>query len=338
MEHWVQFFLSAVVVVFAGIKMTTYADTIATKTNLGGLWVGSILLALATSLPEIVIAVSSGLLGFADIAVGNALGSNILNITIIALLDMLDGERSILGKVALGHMLAGAFGMVLASLVAISILIDFPQLFLGIGLDTVIILAVYLLGIRMITRYEGRSPEEQEIVWTKCKSLEECQVVQGAEIPLRNAVIGFGLMTIVIVVAGTVLSISGERIAEITGLGSSFVGSTLIAFATSLPEIVAGITAVRLGALDLAVGNLLGSNIFNMLVIVVADIAYRPGPILLVVSSSHAITAMFGLLLSGIVMISLFYRSKRSILRMGPDSFMIIIGYLVATYILYLLR
>jgi cation:H+ antiporter len=338
MNPWVQFFISTIFVVVAGMKMTTYADTIATKTKLGGLWVGSILLAIATSLPEVVVSVSAGSLGFVDIAIGNVLGSNILNIAIIALLDMLDGKRSILAKVAAGHMLAGALGMVMACLVAISILVDFPELFLGIGLDSIIILLVYLLGVRMITRYESTPPEEQEIVWAKCKTLEYCQVAAGAEIPLKNAVIGFSLMSLIIVVAGTMLSISGERIAEITGLGSSFVGSTLIAFATSLPEIVAGITAVRIGALDMAVGNMLGSNIFNMLIIVVADIAYRPGPILLAVAPSHAITALFGLLLSGIVMIGLFYRSKRSYFHMGPDTILILAGYVVATYILFLMR
>lgn len=340
MNPWIQFGLSSAVVIVAGVKMTKYADTIATKTKLGGLWVGSILLAMATSLPEIVTGASAGLLGFADIAMGNVLGSNILNIAIIALLDLLDGKRSILAKVALGHILAGAFGMILAALVAISILFDFPELAYGVGLDSIIILCVYLFGVRMITRYENRPSEAHEIIWTKSKAKKtDIQVIQRiSPMSVKQAIGGFILASLAIVVAGTFLSISGEKIAVITGLGSSFVGSTLIALATSLPEIVSGITAVRLGAYDLAVGNMLGSNIFNMLVIVIADICYGSGPILAAVSSAHAITALFGLLLSAIVMVGLFYRSQKSYFRLGPDSIMIIICYIVATYILFVLR
>ncbi|MDW7674595.1 MAG: sodium:calcium antiporter [Bacillota bacterium] len=337
MNPWIQFGLSAFLVVIAGVKLTGYADNIASKTKLGGLWVGSILLALATSLPEVVTAVSSGILEFPDIAIGNVLGSNIFNIAIIAMLDLMDGKRSILAKVSLGHVLAGAFGMVLACLVVIGILVDFPEVAFGIGLDSVIILAVYLFGVRMITRYEKRSPEDHEIIWTKCNE-EECRVAEASEIPLNRSIIGFIIMSIAIVVAGTFLSISGERIAVITGLGSSFIGSTLVAIATSLPEIVAGVTAVRIGAFDLAIGNLLGSNIFNMLIVVVADIFYRPGPILLAVAPVHAVTAIFGLLLSSVVVIGLFYRSHRSYFHMGPDTILIFIGYLAATYMIYILR
>ncbi len=338
MNPWVIFGISAVAVVIAGTKMTKYANTIATKTKLGGLWVGSILLALATSLPELVTGISAGYLGFADIAMGNVLGSNILNIAIIAVLDLMDGRRSILAKVALGHVLAAAFGMLLATIVAIGILVDFPEVAFGIGLDSFIILAVYLFGVRMITRYENRSVNEHEIVWTKCNEQICMEIAQGVEIPLRKAVVGFGVMAITIIIAGTALSISGEKIATITGLGSSFVGSTLIAVATSLPEIVAGVAAVRMGAFDMAIGNMLGSNIFNMIIVTVADAAYRPGPILNAAAQVHAITALFGLLLSAIVVIGLFYRSKKSYMHMGPDSIMIIIGYIVATYMLYILR
>jgi cation:H+ antiporter len=337
MEVWIQFIVSVVFVVFSGIKIAQYANVIAEKSKLGTLFVGSILLAGGTSLPEVVTGISSGFLGYTDIAVGNVLGSNIFNIVIIAVLDLLDGKRSILRKVSLGHILSANFGMLLSVLVSIAIFVQLPYTIGWIGVDTIFLGAVSFFGFKLLGRYEARDPLEQPVILNG-GYIPQSDFSDTPDMSLRHATIGFALSALVIAIAGTFLSITGEQIAVMTGLGSTFIGSSLIAIVTSLPEVVAGLTAVRYGAFDLAIGNLLGSNIFNMTILVMSDIAYLQGPILAAVSPTHILTGLAGMALSTIMAIGLFYRSKRSYLQLGPDSLFIFFGYILSAYLIYIFR
>ncbi|MBO8127285.1 MAG: sodium:calcium antiporter [Firmicutes bacterium] len=340
MTAWIQFIISAGVVVVAGTKLSQYADVIAQKSRLGALWVGSILLALGTSLPELVAGVSAGLLGLPDLALGNVLGSNIFNIFIIAILDLIEGEKSILRKVGLGHILSGTLGMLLSAAVAIFIFLDLPLRVGWIGLDTVIIAAIYLYGLFLISRYESRPPEAHPVILSDGIYTSDTEYEQERllDISLGRASLGFAVSALFVAVAGTLLSISSDRIATMTGLGSTFVGSTLLALATSLPELVASIAAASAGAFDLAIGNMFGSNIFNMVILVFSDLAYLEGPLLAAVSDTHILTGLFGLVLSTVAVMGLFYRSSRNIFRWGPDSVFIMIIYFLATWSLYYLR
>lgn len=338
MEVWIQFLVSVLFVVFSGIKIAQYANVIAEKSKLGTLFVGSILLAGATSLPEVVTGFSSGFLGYSDIAVGNVLGSNIFNISVIAFLDLLDGKRSILRKVSLGHILSANFGMLLSVLVAIAIFIQLPYSVGWIGVDTIFIAAVSVYAFKLLGRYEARNSLEQPVVLNGEYVVPQGDYSDSPDISLRKASIGFTISALIIAVAGTFLSITGEQIAVMTGLGSTFIGSSLIAIVTSLPEVVAGLTAVRYGAFDLAIGNLLGSNVFNMAILVISDLAYLQGPILSAVSPTHILTGLAGMALSTIVAIGLFYRSKRSYFQLGPDSIFIFFGYILSAYLIYIFR
>lgn len=339
---WVAFLGSALLIVVAGTALSRSADVIAQKSRLGGLWVGSILLAGATSLPEMVTSISSGVMGLPDIAVGNVFGSNVFNLFIIALADLLEGRGSILRKVSAAHILSAVLGMLLSAIAAVAILLRLPLHIVGIGWDTLLIAAVYLYGARLLTRYARRDPEEQAIVaidpppeW-----LEERQEREPRPngLSLGQAYVRFALAGAVVTVAGVALSRAGDALAESTGLGQTFVGSVLIAAATSLPEVVSTLSAAAAGAFDLAIGNIFGSNIFNMVILLMSDLAYRPGPVLSVVDPSHATVALFGLIMSAIAVIGLFYRSQRSYGRLGPDSIALIIAYWSSMYLLYVTR
>lgn len=338
---WLQFFASALVVVVAGIGLVRCSDVIAEKGPLGRMWVGAVLLAGATSLPEVATSISAGWMGFPDIAIGNVYGSNTFNIFILAIADMLEGRGSILRKVSPGHILSAVFGMLLAAIGAISILTGLPIGIFGVGIDSILIFCVYLLGVRMLGRYDERDPDEQVMTaidpppeWVR----QRRERVKDSAMALRTAYIGFALSAAATVIAGVSLSRTGEALAEVTGLGSTFVGSTLIAAATSLPEVVATITAVLTGSFDLAVGNILGSNTFNMVIILLSDVAYRGAPILSVVDQAHAVVALVGLVMSAIVVTGLFYRSRRSYAGLGPDSVAILITYFLYLGLLYMMR
>ncbi len=339
---WPAFLGSALLIVVAGTALSRSADVIAEKGRFGRLWVGSVLLAGATSLPEVVTSISAGVMGLPDIAVGNVFGSNVFNLFIIAIADLLEGRGSILRKVSAAHILSAVVGMVLSSLAALAILIRLPGRIGWIGFDTVLIAAVYLSGVRMMARYARRDPEEQAIVaidpapaWIEERQKEHAR---RATMSLGRAYAVFAMAGAVVTAAGVTLSRAADVLAESTGLGETFVGSTLVAAATSLPEVVATVSAAMAGSFDLAVGNIFGSNLFNMVILIVSDISYRPGPILSAVDPSHATVALFGLIMSGIAVIGLFYRSQRSIGRLGPDSIALVIAYWTSMYLLFATR
>ncbi len=152
---------------------------------------------------------------------------------------------------------------------------------------------------------------------------------------LRRASISFALVALIIVIAAPFLASSAKDIAERTGMGTTFVGSSLVAVTTSLPELVTAVAAVRLGAFDLAVGNLFGSNAFNMSILFVTDIAYRPGPLLSLVSTTHLVTALLSILLMCIGMMGIIYRAEKRLMLVEPDSVLMIVGYALGMWTVF---
>ena len=149
----------------------------------------------------------------------------------------------------------------------------------------------------------------------------------------------YAINALVIVTAATLLPFIGERLAQETGLGKSFVGSIFIAMTTSLPELVVSITALRIGATDMAIANLFGSNMFNIFIIAIDDIFYLTGPILSHVSTNHAVTGFIAVLMTGIAIVSLTYRlQKKAFLRLGWDAVALLMAFLVNIYLLYSLK
>ena len=129
-----------------------------------------------------------------------------------------------------------------------------------------------------------------------------------------------------------------DEIANITGLGRTFVGSIFVALSTSLPEVAVSRAALRMGAVDLAVGNVLGSNMFNIAILAIDDMLYFQGPILSRISGSHAITANAAMTMTAIAMIALVYRSKKRMVFFSWDSLGVILVYAVTALILFLRR
>jgi cation:H+ antiporter len=330
---WFIFIASAGVVLVSGVKLSGYGEAIAVNTKLGGLWVGSVILAGATSLPEMITAISSGVLNLPNIALGNVFGSNIFNVIIIAVMDIVERKSAIFTKISPGHILAATYGMLLSTIAAIFILLKIKTAIFGVGIDSMLLAAVYFIGLRMISRYEHK-PREEKLVYLADGIVAETPETK-ATMPLPKAIRGLVITAIFIIASGFFLSYSAGEVAKATGIGTTFIGSILVSIVTSLPELVSSIAAVKIGAIDMAIGNVLGSNIFNMFTIFISDLAYRGGPILSQGSSLHAVTALFGLVLSGVVIIGLSYRSKRQYAGVGVDSIMIMVIYLIVAYILF---
>ncbi len=319
---WLQFIVSAVLIIIAGARLTGSAEALGKNWGLGSGWAGVLLLPLATSLPELVTSLRAAAIQAPDLAVGNLLGSNLFNIAIIALVDILQGKGSLLYRVRQGHILAASLGIVLMVVVALGIILPFPTIGVGwFGLDTLIICGSYLFAARLLTTYEKQhlSPED----------------VQFRQLSTRRAVIHFLLAALVILAAGITLTDAADVIALETGLGRTFVGSIMLAAATSLPEVVTTTTAVRLGKLDMALGNIFGANIFNMFILFIVDVFYVDGFLLQDIAIDHLLTILMGILLTGVAIAGLIYRSQKSVGWIGFDALIIAGGYLIAFALLF---
>ena len=150
-----------------------------------------------------------------------------------------------------------------------------------------------------------------------------------------NASIGFGVSTLAILLSAPFLATSAELIAEGSGITQTFIGTSLVAIITSMPELVTSIAAVRLGAFDLAVGNLYGSNAFNMAAFFFADLAYRDGSLLAAIEPAHALTAFWGIFLMNVGLMGIIYRSEKRFFLIEPDSLVMILGWIIGMWLLF---
>jgi len=300
---WVKFVICILIIVFSGRQVAKHGDIIAEKSGLGGVWIGLILLACITSLPELFTGVSAILLVDApDLTVGNLLGANVFNLFNLALLDIAHKNSSIIAIASQTHRLTGRLSLMLIAVVAISIFISshFYTMPMGwIGWYTPIIIFLYIFSVRKIFLFEKRQSPSQE---TKLYYEEESA---------GKAYLYFFISAAFIIGAGIWLATIGKEISQTYGWGQSFVGSLLLAFATTLPELTVSFTAMRMGATDMAVANLIGSNLFNLTIIPIDDLIYLKGPVLAAVSESHLITALAVMLMTLIFIAGLRFKPKR---------------------------
>jgi cation:H+ antiporter len=202
------------------------------------------------------------------------------------------------------------------------------------GVDTLLIAAVYLLGMRVVYRHEDvrRQERERERV---VEAEEAAHRARAGGAALRRASVGFGVASVAILLAAPLLASSAKQIAVDTGISTTFIGSSIVAITTSLPELVTSFAAVRLGAFDLAVGNLFGSNAFNMGALVFADAAYGPGTLLSAVSPVHTVTALLVILLMSVGLMGIIYRAEKRFMLIEPDSALMIVGYGLGMWLLF---
>jgi cation:H+ antiporter len=323
------FALTGAVIVVAGSRLTVYGDAIAERTGIGGLWVGSVLIAGATSLPELATDVSAVRIGVPDLAVGDLFGSSMANMLILAIVDLVLPRRQILRRVTLDHALAACLAIALTGLATAFVVLRHRPAIGGFGIGPLLLVVIYALGTRAVYRHVKRARVEPGPV------APERAAAAGATPALRRAVAGYLVTAAIILVAAPAFARSAERIAADTGLGTTFVGAWLVGLATSMPELVASLSAVRMGALDMAVGNLFGSNGFNMAIFFALDLAHRGGPLFAAVDQAHVITGVFAMVLTSMGLAAVVYRAERRFAMIEPDSLAIVLGYVFGLWMLH---
>lgn len=330
----------ASVIVVAGSFLTKYADALGERLKLGRTLAGLVLLAAATSLPELAVDCSAALIPAPDIAVGDLFGSCLFNLLILAVLDLTFRPRGgMLSRTAAAHALSATMSVVLVGLAVLSLLLKVDWELLRLSPGVLAIGVVYLLGLRLVyfdQQFATLQIERHSAVAAAAEGVPVAVV--GVELhphmSLSRAIMGYLAATAAILAAAPLLAQTADSLAEATRLGGTFVGTTLVAVTTSLPEIVTTLAAVRMGAFDLAIGNIFGSNSFNMFILVAVDLFYD-GPLLANVSATHSITAVSVMLVSSVATLGLLYRAEKRYWILEPDAALIVVMVLGALGLVY---
>jgi cation:H+ antiporter len=347
-----EFLIAAVIVIISGSRLTGLADRISDELQLAKGWVGALLLATVTSMPEVVASGTSVLVGTPDLAFGNIFGSCCFNLALITILNGVVGRGSILSRAESVHTFSASYGVILLAMGLIALggapmvkqWLPLGPLDEYLGMQVFewsycgLIALTYLCGMRMLHRL-GRD-----------SGVESAGPKRERSHP-KEAYVKVALWAVVIIISAIWMTKTGDVIAQypfvIGGkervLGATFVGAFFLAIATSLPEVTTGIAAVRIGQLEMALGNIFGSNMFNVFVIPIAKcFTLVGGSELLFFADDDAggertkniLAASLAMLLTGIVVVSLISRGRKQVFGMGADSVLIGIAYLLGMLLL----
>ena len=314
--------------------LTSSSDAIARRTGLGHTFAGMLLLATATSLPELGTGISSITIQDApDLAAGAAFGSNLVNILIIGLIDFAYRTGPILGHVPKGSLVGCATAAGVIAVASLAVFIHHQTTAMSgwyISPLTVALFALFVFSAYSVYRSEQGGDVQGED-----------QAGDGQEPPpLRRSVAIYAAAALVVICCAVWLSFVGDQLAEALNWEKSFVGTQFLAISTSLPEMATCFAAVRIGAPALAVGNLLGSNLFNMGFILSAnELAFTDGAVWAAISPVHSVTGLIAIGMTALVAAALVIRSRRPRSSASPfrrpEAFILIVAYIGASVGLY---
>ena len=323
--HIIGFIIVTVIIVITGYRLSKYGDLMADMLGWGKMFMGIILMASVTSLPELMSGISSvTILDAPDLAVGDIVGSCAFNILIISIMDMFYNHKKPLTTDAqTGHIIAASFGIMMLSMLAFAILMpDFFGNIAWIGGFSFLFLFLYLIAIRVVFLYDKKKNHHQE------------KNNNSYALTLKQVVARYTLNAFILMGASMLLPYFGKNIAEASGLGQSLFGTLFIAISTSLPEVVVSLAAIRIGTIDLAIGNIFGSNIFNIAILALDDILYTKGPILLFTSPNHIIPVLGTIIITAIGIIGIVFKAEKK-WKLAIDTSLILVVYVLMMGLLY---
>ncbi|OPY66892.1 MAG: Inner membrane protein YrbG [Syntrophorhabdaceae bacterium PtaU1.Bin034] len=327
---YLQFMVLAGAILFAGVRIARYGDVIAEKTGLGRTWVGSVLIGTTTSLPELTTGISSvTYAGAPDIVMGNVAGACLFNLLLLAVLDLFQRPKPLSSVVYQGHVLSATVGILLACSVIVALLIGQRSgSLLWVSPYSLLVAAVYVVAMKLGYAHEKRRTEQ---MFDVLKAEEQYGAISS-----RQAWLYFSFYAAITVAASIFLPSTAVGVARQTGLGQTIVGTLFVALSTTLPELVVSISATRSGAIDLAVGNIFGSNVFNFLILAVSDLFFVQGPLFAFVSPRHIFSLVSIIAMTAVSVIGLTYRAEKKLFLLSFDSVVIFLIYAANVVALFL--
>lgn len=327
--HLAGLIFCATIIFFAGRKLSYYGDLIAELSGLGKVWIGLVLMAAVTSLPELMVGISAvRIVGSADLAVGDILGSCAFNLGILSMMDVFTPKNHPLFlKTSRNHVLIAGFGIIMISLVGLGLFLSKDIILLPfLGVTSISFLVVYLIAIRITFNYQISFSINDKHLENHNKSFT-----------LREVIIRYAFFATIIIITALALPYFVEHIAEAMGLGRTFAGTFFLASSTSLPEIAISFAAIRIGSTDLAIGNLLGSNLFNVVILFLDDLFYAQGHLLKDASDINLLSVLCVQMMTSVAIIGFIFPSQKKKIFLSWDTFTILILYIMNMILLYLL-
>lgn len=328
------FLVSALIVATVGTYLTKIADQLADLTGLGEAMFGAVILGGVTSLPGIVTSVVAAYNGHPELAVSNAIGGIAAQTFFLSIADItyrkinLEHAAASFANLMQGVLLIGLLAFVLIGMSGPDISV------LNVHPFSILLIGGYIMGSKMISKAKERPMWSPRITRATVSDFPD---KAHQKLSLKVVLIKFIISAVIVGLAGFAIAKSGIAIAAETGLSESFVGVLFTAVATSFPELIVAISAVKRGALTLSVGNIIGGNSFDVLFIAFADIAYGKGSILHAITQNQVFIMALTILMSSILILGMLHREREGIGKIGWESLTIIIIYFIGNGVLFFL-
>ena len=315
---------SAVLIIFSGVYLARYGDALAGLMGWGRLWVGTVLVASATSLPELVTNIAAASRDQPELVGGNILGTNMANMLVLAVAALLLGKERFFRQAAPEQKFLGSTAILLTGLAVVLGAFHLGVSFLEVGLASVLIFILYLVGMRLV-------------YVTRPRELVKAEAGPSTDrLPsVRKAWIFFGLASLGVIMAAPALVFSVEEIAENTGLAVSFLGVVAVAIVTSMPEAATTIASARIGAIDLGIGNIYGSCAFNIFILAIVDPFYRQGTVVETLGTEHVAAGLVAVVLMGLGLWQIMLRGSSRYLPVVPTLAVMGLIYVGGLYLVY---
>lgn len=321
----IAFAVVALIIGWFGIKMTTVARDLAHATGLGEALMGALFIGASTSLSGIATSVSAAAAGYAELAVSNGLGGIAAQTAFLALADIAYRRAN------LEHAAASAENLfmtvlLLALLSIHALALSFPDISIfSVHPATIILIIVYVFGVHLLARTHDMP------MWIPRRTADTAPEPDNHSHHRRQHLwklwLRFASYATIVVLAGWALAQIAIPLREITGLSDGVVGGVFTAVSTSIPELVVAITAVRMGAPNLAVGDIIGGNAFDTLFVAASDIAYRDGPIYAAITSTEQFWLANSMLMTAVLAMGLIYRERHGPGNIGLESVILLVLY-----------
>ncbi|KGP71083.1 sodium:calcium antiporter [Pontibacillus yanchengensis] len=323
---FVAFILAAIATYFVASRLAMFGDGVSEKTKTSSAFMG-IVIGAAISLPELTASVTAISIDSPDLAIGNLLGSNLFNLLALAVLDIIYRNHQIMGRTDNGSKLYIYLVVFMTLVVIAGLSLSLPAPLFNISFNSIVLVLIYFLGVKWVN-----SRTEQKVQRRKRKN------EKYDDYSYKQVLYRFIICAVLIMIIGSVLTVSADQIAKITGLGSSFVGSFLVGASTSLPDAVSVITALRMRNYSMGVSSLLGSNAFNIMLLSFTDAIYLKNNLFDYASPSNIVTSISSIVVVLIILYTITRKQKRSTMMYVIPPTVIVIIYFVATFTVYQMK
>lgn len=319
----IKFIILAILTIYLGYKLSVYADKFADAKNLGKGLVGFLLLGFTTSLPELITTVSSTmLLNNPALGAGNIMGSINANTFILAISLLTTTTLLINGKINRENMVSMSMFFVLLSVFFLGIIMQGVPFIFNKSIYSFLIIILFIYSIRALHKVN------------KQEKSEDSKEVNSLKLS-KNFYFLFVIYLVGIVIVSYFLSVVVNELTKITGWDSTSVGAIFLAWATSLPELVVTISTIIIGSAEMGIGNIIGSNIFNLMILGIADLLGRNGNT--VYTKNNKIIFLISIIyfMSSFLFYTMVIKKIRKIGKIAIIPSIIIIVYLVSLYLLF---